>query len=193
MGLATSCTATVTDTASSGATTPTGTVTFTSGTSGGSFSSSSCTLSAASTSGQASCSVSYTSGQPGSETITGNYARDGSHAASSGQAAITVTLRATSTALTCQHLLPVLDKCTATVSDTSPGAATTPTGTVSFTSSGHGVFSATRCTLSGSGTSASCAVYYGTAAGPLMKAQTITASYEGDGTHQSSAGNTTLK
>src|ERR1039457_226454 len=41
IGQATSCTATVTDTASSGATTPTGTVTFTSDTSGGSFSSSS--------------------------------------------------------------------------------------------------------------------------------------------------------
>jgi hypothetical protein len=183
----------VTDTASSGATTPTGTVTFTSDTSGGSFSSSSCKLSPASTSGQASCSVSYTPGQAGSETITGSYGGDSSHDASSGQATITVTLRATATALTCRHLLPVLDKCTATVSDTSPGTATTPTGTVSFTSSGHGVFSATRCSLSGSGTSASCAVYYGTSAGGPMKGQTITASYGGNGSHQSSTGSTTLK
>jgi Bacterial Ig-like domain (group 3) len=193
IGQATSCTATVTDTASSGATTPTGTVTFTSGTSGGSFSSSSCTLSPASTSGQASCLVSYTPGQAGSETITGSYGGDSSHDASSGQATITVTLRATATALTCRHLLPVLDKCTATVSDTSPGTATTPTGTISFTSSGHGVFSATRCSLSGSGSSASCAVYYRTSAGGPMKGQTITASYGGNGSHQSSTGSTTLK
>ena len=192
IGQAASCTATVTDTSSSGATTPTGTVTFTSDTSGGSFSSSSCTLSSASTSGQASCSVGYTPGQVGSETITGDYGGDNSHDAGSGQATITVTLRATATVLTCRQLLPVLDKCTATVSDTSPGTATTPTGTVSFTSSGHGVFSPTRCSLSGSGTSASCAVYYGTSAGDPTKGQTITASYGGDGTHQSSSGSTTL-
>jgi Bacterial Ig-like domain (group 3) len=194
IGQATSCTATVTDTASSGSTTPAGTVTFTSDTSGGSFSSSSCALSPANSSGQASCSVSYTPGQAGSgtETITGKYGGDSAHTASSGQDTITVTLRATITAVTCQQVKPVLDKCTATVSDTSPGTATTPTGTVSFTSSGHGVFSATRCTLSASGASASCAVYYGTSAGVPMTGQTVTASYDGDGTHQSSTGSTTL-
>jgi hypothetical protein len=194
IGQVASCTATVTDTAASGATTPTGTVTFTSDGSGGSFSSNSCALSPANSGGQASCSVSYTPGQAGSgtETITGTYGGDSAHTASSGQDTITVTLRATTTALTCEKAIPILDKCTATVSDTSPGSATTPTGTISFTSSGHGVFSATQCTLSGSGTSASCTVYYATAAGISMKGQTITASYGGDSTHQSSAGSTTL-
>jgi hypothetical protein len=193
IGQATSCTAIVTDTAAS-PTTPTGVVTFASDTSGGSFSSSSCTLSPDNTIGQASCSFSYTPGQTGSgaQTITANYGGDGSHAASGGQAALTVTLRATTTALTCQHVKPVLDKCTATVSDTSPGSATAPAGTVSFSSSGHGVFSAKQCTLSGSGTSASCAVYYGTPAGVPMKGQTITAGYGGDSTHQSSTRSTTL-
>jgi hypothetical protein len=183
----------VTDNAPNGATAPTGTVTFTSDTGGGSFSGSSCTLAPASTSGQASCSVGYTPGQAGPEMITGNYGGDGGHPASSGQTTLAVTLRATATALTCRQLLPVLAKCTATVSDTSPGTAATPAGTVSFTSSGHGVFSATNCTLSGSGTSASCAVYYGTPAGVLRKSQTITAGYGGDGTHRSSTGSTTLK
>ena len=130
--------------------------------------------------------------QAGPEKITGNYAGDNSHAASSGQTTLAVTLRATATALTCQKLLPVLAKCTATVRDTSPGTATTPTGTVSFTSSGRGVFSATPCTLSGSGTPASCAVYYGTPAGVLRNSQTITTSYGGDGTHRSSTGSTPL-
>jgi Bacterial Ig-like domain (group 3) len=196
VGQATSCTATVTDTASSGPTTPTGTVTFTSDTSGGTFSAGgSCTLSPADTGGQASCSLSYTPGQAGAgaQTITGNYGGDTAHVASSGSDVITVTLRATTTALTCQPVKLVLDQCTATVSDTSPGTATTPTGTVSFTSSGSGHFSATQCTLSGTGTSASCAVYYGTLAGVLMRRQTITASYGGDSTHQESTGSTTLR
>ncbi len=122
-------------------------------------------------------------------TITASYGGDGSHAASSGQATFTVTLPATATALTCRPVLAVLDKCTATVSDTSPGTATTPTGTVTFTSTGHGVFSATKCTLSGRGASASCAVYYG----PALRGQTITASYGGDAAHQGSTGSTTLK
>jgi hypothetical protein len=195
VGQATSCTATVTDTASSGPTTPTGAVTFTSDTSGGTFSGGgSCTLAPANTGGQASCSLSYTPGQAGSgtQTITSNYGGDSAHAASSGQDTITVTLRATTTALTCQPVVPAVNKCTATVSDTSPGTATTPTGTVSFTSSGSGHFSATQCTLSGSGTSASCAVYY-TSAGVLLRRPTITASYGGDSTHQESTGSTTLR
>ena len=49
-----------------------------------------------------------------------------------------------------------------------------------------------QCTLSGNGTSASCAVYYGTPAGVPMKGQTITAGYGDDSTHQSSTGSTTL-
>jgi hypothetical protein len=112
--------------------------------------------------------------------------------ASSGQDPITITPRATSTILTCQQVKPVLTQCAAVVSDVSPGSATTPTGTVSFTSSGHGVFSATQCTLSGSGTSASCTVYYATAAGVPLAGQIITASYSGDSTHQSSTWITAL-
>ncbi len=194
VGQTTSCTAVVTDTAS-GPTTPTGVVTFASDTSGGSFSSSSCTLSADNVIGEASCSFSYTPGQasPTAEIITATYGGDGSHAASSGQAALVVTLRATATAVTCQHVKPGLAKCTATVSDLSPGSAPAPAGKVSFSSSGRGVFRPTQCTLSGTGTSASCAVNYKAPAGVPFRAQTITASYGGDSTHQSSTGSTSLK
>jgi hypothetical protein len=193
VGQATSCTAVVTDTVR-GETTPTGVVTFVTDTGGGSFSSSSCTLSPASTAAQAACSFSYTPGEAGSgtQTVTASYGGDGIHAASSGQAAIAVTLRVTSTVLACQQVNPVLSKCTSTVSDTSPGSATAPSGTVSFTSSGPGVFSATQCTLSGSGTVASCTVYYATPAGVPMRGQTITASYGGDSTQQGSTGSATL-
>lgn len=196
IGQPTSCTATVTDTASSGATMPTGTVSFTSDTSGGTLSGGgSCALSAASTAGQASCSLSYTPGQVGSgtQTITGSYGGDTSHATSSGQATITVTLRTTTAAVACQQVTFALDKCTATVTDTSPGTAVTPTGTVSFTTNSFGIFSATKCTLSGSGASASCAVYYGTLAGFPLPQQTIGVSYGGDSTHLASTGSTKLK
>jgi hypothetical protein len=128
----------------------------------------------------------------GTHTITASYGGDGSHVASSGQVTVSVTLRATDTALSCSKVLPVRYKCTVTVSDTSPGTATTPTGVVSLTSSGHGVFSATQCTLSGSGTSATCVVYYATPTGVPFSGQTITASYGGDNVHQNSTGSTTL-
>jgi hypothetical protein len=197
VGQATSCTATVTDPESSptGPTAPTGTVTFTSDTSGGTFSSNSCTLAASSTSGQASCAVSYTPGQTGfgTQNITAAYGGDGSHTASNDETQLTVTLRVTTTVLACQRSLVVFQKCTATVSDTSPGSATAPTGTVSFSSSGRGVFSATHCTLSGTGTSASCTVTYRPLAGIPFNNQTITASYGGDNTHQGSTGSTKLR
>jgi hypothetical protein len=194
IGQATSCTATVTD-ATASPTTPTGQVTFISDTSGGSLSSSSCTLAPNSASGQASCAVSYTPGQVGSgnQTITAVYGGDGSHTASSDEATLIVTLRATTTVLACQRSLVVFQKCTATVKDTSPGSATTPTGTVSFSSSGRGIFSATHCTLSGTGTSASCTVIFQPLASLPLNSQTVTASYGGDGTHQSSTGSTKLR
>jgi Big-like domain-containing protein len=194
IGQATSCTATVTD-ATQSPTAPTGQVTFTSDTSGGSLSSSSCTLSPASTSGQSSCVVSYTPGQVGSgnQGITAAYGGDSSHTTSSDQTILTVTLRATTTVLACQRSLVVFQKCTATVSDTSSGSATAPAGTVSFSSSGRGVFSATHCTLSGTGTSASCTVTFRPLAGIPFNGQTITASYGGDSTHQGSTGSTKLR
>ena len=193
VGQATSCSAVVTD-ATPGGTTPTGEVSFTSDTSGGSFSSSSCMLSPIFDIGQAACSLSYTPGQVGTgiQTITANYGGDGNHVASSGQAALIVSLRATTTVLTCQQVNLAIHQCAATVTDTSPGSAPAPTGTVSFSSSGPGGFSTTRCTLSGSGTSASCAVSYASPTGGPKEAQTITASYGGDSIHQASTGSTTL-
>jgi len=194
IGQATTCTATVTDTAAS-PTTPAGTVSFGASANDGSFSASVCTLAPAATSGQASCSVSYTPSStpqvPGSVTLSGAYTGDSSHATSAGTTVLTITSgpAATATTLTCKHAPLLRDKCTATVSDTASGTASTPTGTVTFTSTRHGVFSKTTCTLSGTGPSASCFVYYT----PLFGTQTLTATYSGDSTHQPSAGKTTVK
>jgi hypothetical protein len=170
-------------------------VTFTSDTSGGTFSSSSCTLAASSTSGQASCVVSYTPGQVGfgTQNITAAYGGDSSHTASNDETQLTVTLRVTTTVLACQRSLVVFQKCTATVSDTSPGSATAPTGTVSFSSSGRGIFSATHCTLKVTGKSASCTVTFQPLASIPPNSQTVTASYGGDSTHQSSTGSAKLR
>ena len=95
VGGATTCTATVTDTAATGPATPTGTVTFTSDTSSGAFTpaSASCTLSPTATAGQAACPVTYTPTTVGSgtQTITASYGGDTAHVGSTDTAAVTVT------------------------------------------------------------------------------------------------------
>jgi hypothetical protein len=90
---ATTCTATVADTATTGQTTPSGTVTFSSDTSGGTFTPAACTLSATGTPGQASCPVTYTPTQvsSGTQTITASYGGDIQHTASTGTATVAVT------------------------------------------------------------------------------------------------------
>lgn len=83
--------------------------------------------------------------------------------------------------------------CTATVTDTETTDPSTPTGTVSFTSSGAGTFGGDPCTLQGSGMSARCSVSY-TPTGVGTGSHTITADYGGDlageghGAHLLSAG-----
>jgi streptogramin lyase len=79
--------------------------------------------------------------------------------------------------------------CTATVSDTASGAQSTPTGRVTFSSSGRGTFGGSPCTLSGSGASASCSVFFTSFA---RGSQTIAASYGGDDSHDPSTGDTSV-
>ena len=187
---AATCNVAVVDPVRDGLIAPTGTVSLTSDTSGGTFSMGPCTLSPTQFAlGQATCSVTYTPGQVGTglQTITGNFPGDVNHGASSGLDSIVVTLRTTVMQLSCQKVSPVAHQCTATVIDTSPGTFTPPTGTVGFTSSGSGLFSATQCTLSGSGNGTSCTVDYYTPPGVPFKGQTITATYGGDSTHQNGA------
>lgn len=93
VGGATTCTATVTDTATSGPTDPGGTVTFSSDTSGGAFSPASCDLNSGLIAGQALCQVTYTPSTVGSGTqkITASYGGDTGHTASTGTATVKVT------------------------------------------------------------------------------------------------------
>jgi hypothetical protein len=75
------------------------------------------------------------------------------------------------------------------VTDTATGTLVTPTGTVSFESTGTGTFSPSSCILAGSGASSSCAVTYSPSkAGTAV----VTASYSGDSVHSVSSGTSTL-
>jgi len=193
VGTQAACTFAVTDTSSTPVT-PSGLVTFFS--SGlGSFSPSAvCTLSFGSSS-TGTCAISYAPalGSEGTQTITGVYGGDPDHQGSTGTFTLSVTKRATSTAVSCS---PVSVKgshpttCTVTVTDTSTGTQLTPTGTVSW-SSGVGHFSATSCTLTGTGGKASCSVTWSWASSKRADKQ-INAAYLGDTDHAGSAGSTKI-
>jgi 6-phosphogluconolactonase len=75
--------------------------------------------------------------------------------------------------------------CKATVTDTATAGQSTPTGTVSFTNSGAGTLFGSPCTLSGSGPSASCAVFF---ASFPRGGRIIAAAFGGDTTHSPSGG-----
>jgi hypothetical protein len=96
-------------------------------------------------------------------------------------------ISSTSTSLTCSPSslnVGSTSTCTATVTDTSSGASITPTGAVSFGSTGPGTFSPSGCTLAGTGTSSSCTATY-TPSG--SGTDTITATYAGDLLHYGSS------
>ncbi len=90
-GTVTTCTTTVSDTQAGGAS-PTGTVSFTASPTSGKFAiPGSCTLHATTT-GTASCQITFTPSAAASYTLTGSYAGDSTHLASSGHSApITAT------------------------------------------------------------------------------------------------------
>jgi hypothetical protein len=149
--------------------------------------------------------VTFTPSETGSHTITATYSGGtlvghgpgGSNVpinSSVGTFTLTVTGKhATTTMVGCSPAtVPVggTISCTATVTDVVVGApATTPTGTVSFSTDSGSFSGGGSCTLSGSGPSASCSVSYTpTVVGP----HTITATYGGDATHSGSSGTTVV-
>jgi FG-GAP repeat len=90
-GVASTCTAAVSDTAGSGQTSPGGTVTFSASPGSGLFgSSAACTLEK-STSSSSTCSVAFTPSAGGSYTITGTYEGESNHLGSSGAGSISAT------------------------------------------------------------------------------------------------------
>lgn len=190
----TTCTATVSDIDAGTTSLPTGTVSF-SADGGAAFAT--CGLTGAGNT--ASCGVSFVPDAVGPRTIAASYAGSAEHLASSSLTAISATMRSTATSVGCDPIsVPVnaTATCTAIVTDTSPGTAITPTGTVIWDSSNWGRFGPASgtfsgpppsCALAGSGNAASCAVSYTPTAAGLYA---ISAAYSGDATHSGSSGKT---
>ena len=177
---------TVTD-SSSGSVSPAGSVLWNDGNSGGMFSSAFCNLSSDT------CTVSYTSASnaPSTITITASYGGDATHQASTGTVSLSIlTMHPTSIVITPNSASFVSGKAitfTATVSDAS-GSPTPPSGIASWSDGNTGgTFSSSSCTLS----SGTCTTTY-TPSSNAPNSITITASYGGDNTHQTSSGTSQL-
>jgi large repetitive protein len=183
-GYQVSCKATVEDSLGSGVPlVPKGNFTFTSS-GGGTFSPAACSL-AHLKSDSAACMVHYTpalGNTASSQQIGGKYGGDPDHSSASATP-FTLQLRGrtASISLSCASSLTTVNtplSCTAKVSDASGTAPLTPTGGVSFSSTGAGSFSLTTCTTH----SGACSVTYTPEAGSEGSA-TINALYLGDGNY----------
>jgi hypothetical protein len=179
VGIETTCTATVADTAAGGPLDRSGTITWSSTGSGEFTPANSCTLSSNT------CSVTYTPTATGTETIGAHYDGDSTFDQSSAPGvSLTVGKRDSATSVECTPAgvsTGQATACTAMVTDTDSGMSTMPGGIVDFSSSGSGSFDSTACTLASGG----CSVTF-TPSAP--GAQTLTASYAGDALHGPSTG-----
>ena len=161
----TTCTAIVVDTAEGYNPTPSGTVTLTTDETGTFSPGTSCPLVEVFP-GVASCYVSYTPALHTETTqhIGASYSGDSSHSTSTaGAYRLTVTFRATSTSVSCAPTIYVelAFACTATVTDTDSGTASTPGGIISTSGDGSATTVDSTCTLSQVTMGvASCTVYY---------------------------------
>src|SRR5439155_1062151 len=136
-----------------------------------------------STSGSA---VTHTYASFGSFNVTLT-ATDSSSQSTAVSKIVTVTLRSSATTVTCpaSGTVGVALSCSATITDTSPGTASTPSGTVGWAHTNAGFFSVSNCTLA----SGSCSVTYTATA---QGSHVITGSYGGDATHAASQGSDTI-
>ncbi len=187
----TTCAITVTDTTLIGATTPTGTASFASnGT--GTFAGSPCAL-VSQNATSAGCQATYTpTSGAGTHTIKVTYSGDGTHNSSTSfQAfALTVTLRTTSTNISCTTPVAINQgsTCYVTVNDSSPGTFMTPRGAVALSENGvTGTF--TTCTLAGTTALATCSSTFTATTSGIAGAA---ANYPGDSSHSSSSGATSI-
>jgi ELWxxDGT repeat protein len=196
-GDASTCTVTVTDNASTGATTPTGAVDLAPSPTTGSLGSTSCTL-AALNGTSSTCTVTFTPSAAGGYTITGTYTpADFRHDTSTGFGTVTAAAPPpdpTSTGVSCAPSSVTTgdaSTCTITVTDTASSGATTPTGAVDLAPSPTtGSLGSTSCTLATKdATSATCDVTFTPSA---AGAYTITGAYAGDSGHASSTGSGTV-
>jgi hypothetical protein len=198
LGEGSACTATVLDTATTGATPPRGTVEF-GGDAEGTFSAQSCELTTTGADTSA-CEVEYTGTARGDHQISARYQGEQAHLDSADTDSVHIRTQAeeeeehqsgkdtTETTLTCAPGL--LDQghattCTAAVADTAqPVGTALGGGEVKFGSDASGSFNVQSCQLADAGGTLSCAVEYtATARGPHH----VTASFQADDDHIGSA------
>ncbi len=176
------CTVTISDTATGATSNPQGTVAMSDNVGGSTFST--CTLAPAG-GASSSCPVNFTPTATGAHTVTATYTASVPHANASGNTAVTVNQRTTTTAVSCTGAAFINEglTCTATVTDTVTTAD--PTGTVNFgITSGPGTFSpATSCTLAvgaANDSVSTCSVTYTPSAG-AARTDLINAAYPASG------------
>jgi hypothetical protein len=109
----------------------------------------------------------------------------------------TVPIHPTATSVKCAPQLLVAGQsttCTATVKDEAQNAATAPTGTVGFKSSGEGSLEGTCELKSATSRSSTCSVTYKPSSTPKTpeRTDTTTATYEGDESHEGSKDTTAV-
>ena len=155
--------------------------------------------------GKGSCQITYTPTAAGAHKITATYSGDALHQPSSASSQLSVSPHQSTTTLTCAPASLLLGaagaSCTAMVSDPAAGP-TAPSGAVKLTSDGPGAFAnGGACTLAGaSAGKASCQITYTPSAlmaicAGLCASSThkITASYQGDPSHEKSQGATSIQ
>jgi hypothetical protein len=181
VGAGSTCAATVTEFGPSPFGVPGGEVTW-SASGSGSFSAGSCTPTGAD--GVSTCSVTYTpaAGSANQQTISGTYRGDTTHLGSGASTSISISDRASTTAVSCTPTSVVTGRpttCTAVVSDAGPEGPLAPSGSVTWSSTAAGSFSPASCTLSGTGDRSCSVSFVPTATGT----HAVNASYAGGPDH----------
>src|SRR5205823_4400907 len=123
-----------------------------------------------------SCTVAYTPTSTGNQTLTAAYGGDALHVTSSLASTLSIGSRTTTTTVSCAapYHINVGSVCTVSVADGDVGTTSTPSGTVTWTTSGTGAFSnAGTCALA----AGSCQVTF---TPNTIGNQTVTATYGGD-------------
>jgi hypothetical protein len=189
-GASTTCSVTVTDTASPSQGAPAGTVSFTPAPGGTYGNSGVCTL-ASPVSASSSCAVTFTPSSGGGYTINATYTpavADTEHASSEGSTSV-VAVDSTTTTVSCPSTGATVEDpidCTVTVAD--PTSSAGITGQIQFTMSPDApgsLVSTCENGTSSTGASTSCTVTF---TPPQTGAYTLTATYGGDTYHASSTG-----